>query len=135
MKSLLAPAPLTIRIPGAPRGKGRPRFMRIGNGVRTYTDQETAAYENLVAIAARAELMGEPGFEGAVRLSVVATFPRPKTCKRAQPSVRPDLDNVVKAILDGLNQSGIWRDDAQVCELTATKAYGKPECVVTVEAC
>ena len=45
---------------------------------------------------------------------------------------RPDLDNVIKIILDGLNQSGIWNDDRQVAELTARAVYCNDHRVVVV---
>ena len=38
------------------------------------------------------------------------------------PKVKPDLDNVVKAVLDALN-GVVYRDDAQVVNLVATKRY------------
>lgn len=38
---------------------------------------------------------------------------------------RPDLDNITKAILDGLNGHA-FRDDAQVVKLEAVKIYGSP---------
>ena len=41
---------------------------------------------------------------------------------RRQHIVKPDLDNLVKAVLDGLN--GIaWHDDAQIVELHISKKY------------
>jgi Holliday junction resolvase RusA-like endonuclease len=36
---------------------------------------------------------------------------------------RPDLDNIVKAVKDGLNKI-VWRDDAQVVICNASKQYG-----------
>ena len=35
---------------GEPKGKGRPRFARIGNGVRAYTPKETENYEAYVKL-------------------------------------------------------------------------------------
>ena len=37
-------------VPGEVRGKGRPRFTKAGNHVRTYTDSSTVNYENWVKI-------------------------------------------------------------------------------------
>ncbi len=48
---------------------------------------------------------------------------RPKSVKRDYPAVRPDIDNYVKTVLDGANGI-LWLDDAQVCQLAATKQYG-----------
>jgi crossover junction endodeoxyribonuclease RusA len=38
--------------------------------------------------------------------------------------VRPDLDKLVRAVLDALSEAGVWRDDAQVVSVVARKAYG-----------
>jgi Holliday junction resolvase RusA-like endonuclease len=39
-----------------------------------------------------------------------------------RPTSKPDIDNVVKAIFDGLNGVA-WRDDVQVVSLTVRKHY------------
>jgi Holliday junction resolvase RusA-like endonuclease len=42
--------------------------------------------------------------------------------KRTHPVTRPDADNYLKGILDGLN--GIaWEDDAQIVSISVTKIY------------
>jgi Holliday junction resolvase RusA-like endonuclease len=38
------------------------------------------------------------------------------------PTAKPDADNVVKAIFDGLN-GVLWRDDVQVVDLRVRKRY------------
>lgn len=127
-----------ITIPGKPRGKGRPRFTQMG---RVYTDDATAAYENLVKMA---WLKEHPvRFDGPVSVCVVANYQIPaSTPKKLQaqmrvgdivPTVKPDLDNVVKAVLDGLNGVA-FLDDKQIVKLTANKQYSDDACVlVTVE--
>jgi Holliday junction resolvase RusA-like endonuclease len=44
---------------------------------------------------------------------------------------RPDIDNVAKAVLDAFNGI-VYKDDAQVYELTVKKIYGQPLMVATV---
>ena len=39
------------------------------------------------------------------------------------PTSKPDLDNLAKLVMDGLNSCQIWTDDAQVVRLEAHKAY------------
>ena len=126
---------LRFTVPGAPRGKGRPKFARHGDFVRTYTDDKTAAYENLVAIAAQAAMSGRPPYDFALRMTMTATFAPPKSFsakRRAQmlegavrPAKKPDLDNVLKAVLDGCNRI-VFVDDAQVVEFAdVRKVYGE----------
>jgi len=48
---------------------------------------------------------------------------------RTAPTVKPDLDKLVRAILD--SGTGIlWKDDAQVIEIVARKVYGSPARVI-----
>lgn len=43
------------------------------------------------------------------------------------PAVRPDIDKLARAILDGLTGT-VWRDDSQVVALSSVaKVYGEPE--------
>jgi len=131
-------------IPGAPRGKGRPKFARRGDFVMTYTDDKTSSYENLVTLACREVMAGRPPIEGPVWLQVNATFAIPASASKGKklemimgrvvPTKKPDLDNIVKAVLDGLNTVA-FVDDAQVTHISAAKNYGhQPGVWVRVEA-
>lgn len=60
----------------------------------------------------------------AVRLVATFVFERPKSVKRAAPSVKPDVDKLARALLDGVTDSGIWKDDSQVTDLHVEKVYG-----------
>jgi Holliday junction resolvase RusA-like endonuclease len=125
---------LRFTVPGPPRGKGRPRFQRLRVGVRTFTDDQTAAYENLVALAARRAHGREKALAGPVAVHLVFRLQRPKRKTASDfPATRPDLDNLIKAVLDGLNQSGVWTDDAQVVRLVSSKGYGDPCCEALIE--
>jgi Holliday junction resolvase RusA-like endonuclease len=41
----------------------------------------------------------------------------------AYPAVTPDLDKLLRAILDALTDAGVWHDDAQVCWVQTAKRY------------
>lgn len=64
---------------------------------------------------------------GPVRLEVDFYVTRPKTVsisKRPFPIVPPDCDKLVRAVGDGIGQSGvIWGDDSQIVEIIARKFY------------
>ena len=124
-------------IPGEPKGKGRPRFSTSGKYPRAYTPKETANYENLVKVIYLED--GNPKFEGAIKARITAYFQPPASAskkKRAamligaeQHTKRPDLDNVIKSVLDGL--LGVaYDDDKQVVEIEASKKYGTQAQVV-----
>lgn len=64
---------------------------------------------------------------GPIRLEVDFYLERPKTVSQAQralPIVAPDLDKLVRAVGDGIGQSGmIWGDDSQIVDIQARKHY------------
>jgi Holliday junction resolvase RusA-like endonuclease len=114
---------LVFVVPGHAQGKQRPR---LGKGGRVYTPPATRRYEQHVALAFLAASKGRKRstYTGPVELHIACTFSDHR---------RRDLDNVIKAILDGLN--GIaYADDCQVCTITAERRHGAAEsaevCVV-----
>lgn len=121
----------TVRftIPFQPKPKRRPRH---GNGV-TYTPKETSEYEEIVGIYARMAV--KRPLEGAISVKVDFYMPIPKSWTKGKkqlaelgeirPASKPDLDNLEKALFDGMN--GIaWVDDAQVVEVHKAEWYGDP---------
>lgn len=67
-------------------------------------------------------------------LAVDITFfvKRPKTVrKRPYPSVKPDLDNLIKMLLDACNKM-IFTDDALICELSAKKIYAEEDSALLI---
>ena len=128
---------IRIEVPGIPVGKGRPRFTRAG---RTYTPERTREFENRIAGAflATDEYAFKAGTE--LTLDVIAEMPIPKSLpKKTQAFLegrmhtkRPDLDNIVKAVLDGLNGLA-FADDSQVGRMYAFKQYSRePKTVIVL---
>jgi len=122
---------IAFEVPGNPRGKGRPRMTRSGH---VYTPSETAAYENLIALACRDARGNKGPFTGpvAMHIHVGKQVPASKSKRTRQamlageirPATKPDLDNVIKAVLDGCNGVA-YLDDRQIVELTATAHYAE----------
>ena len=123
-------AQILFRLYGEPVAKGRPRFTRQG---RAYTPAKTKTYEEEVALFAKAAMKDLEPLKTPVAVSVHATFPIPQgySKKRRQACLdgserhlkRPDLDNIVKAITDGMN-GVVYDDDSQIVRLQAKKVYG-----------
>lgn len=126
----------TITIPGQPVGKSRPRFTRNG---RTYTPKKTADYEKLVAQIYTGKYGNTADYEGTVKIFICAYFKiaksdskavkESKEKRRILPTIAPDIDNLCKSIMDGLNRVA-YRDDKQVVALVAYKYYSVEPCVV-----
>jgi Holliday junction resolvase RusA-like endonuclease len=116
---------ISLWIAGQPVAQGRPRFARIGNGVRTFDPKKSSDWKHFIALRANSE--GVKPFSQGTPLQVWVTFhlTRPASVsakKRPYPTCKPDLDNFIKAAKDGLK--GIaWHDDSQVVKLTAEKIY------------
>jgi Holliday junction resolvase RusA-like endonuclease len=135
---------ICFSIPGAPVGKGRPKFARRGNFVHAYTPEKTVSYENLVKIKAGEAMQGKTPLEGAaaVKLFLFVAPPASWSQKKQRaamageihPTAKPDMDNVVKGIFDACNAI-VWLDDKQVCRLEVVKRFAAvPGAVVEVEA-
>lgn len=108
---------ISVFIPHKPVPKGRPRMTRRG---RVFTPKRTLDAEALVAQA-----WGDnPKFSGTVGVvmilgsdgTVVTVFPH----EAEKQTLRGDIDNYVKTIMDGLNGRA-WDDDKQVTYLVAEK--------------
>jgi Holliday junction resolvase RusA-like endonuclease len=115
-------------VPGPPRGKGRPKFTRMGKGPRAYTPEKTATYENLVLLTALEARQGKGAMQGALCVEVLAHFPIPKSWSKKKRAAAkwhtstPDGDNILKAVLDGLNGK-LFADDAAVAHEHLIKTY------------
>ena len=107
-------------------GKQRPRFSRG----RTYTPEKTVEYQQRVQNEA-VQVFAAPS-EKPIKLRVYAYFEPPKSWGKKKRNERifrphtqrPDIDNIEKIIADALN--GIaYKDDAQICESTCRKYWGR----------
>jgi Holliday junction resolvase RusA-like endonuclease len=130
--------PYTFIVPGDPVAKARPRLNRKSGHV--YTPSRTQRFEDRVAFCAIEAKV--PRFEGPVRVEIQAEWewPRAKWRRRTPRqwefrSNGPDIDNIAKAVLDGLK---VCFNDRQVASLVCVKIYaeqGAPaRTVVTVAA-
>ena len=73
-------------------------------------------------------------FDGAVKLEAVFYLTRKKTVTRPYPTVPPDLDKVLRSLMDGITAKGqgVWGDDAQVVRIEVSKKYATGESGVAV---
>lgn len=129
----------TFFYPCNPRGQGRPRFA----GKVAYKSSEDRAYEQGIRMAYVAAYPGRAPLQGACSVTITALYPIPKSASKkmreqmiaglALPIVRPDIDNVYKAVLDALNGTA-FADDKQVVEGLMRKFYGTtPGLLVEIE--
>ena len=116
-----------FEVPGKVIGKGRPRLNSYTGVV--YTPTRTKDYESLVE---QYFLLKYPRFkilEGRIKVNIIAYFSIPKTTKKTEildnnisPTKKPDIDNIVKVVLDSMNKFA-FRDDNQITKLEVEKKY------------
>ena len=118
---------------GDPVPKARPRTVRKGGRTWSYTPKKVTRWEEAVRLEAQRHF--EEPFNGPVALILVFYMNRPKSRRRENFVVTtPDLDNLEKAFLDGLNEVA-YMDDRQVVVKSAVKRYvvgGVPRVEVSV---
>lgn len=114
-------ATISVFIPGLPMGKERHR-----DGEHR-TPERTRDFQARVAYVVKQAACGLQQFDGLVETRITVVWPRPSTRprfvtpetwgdgRRVFSTGRFDLDNVTKAVWDGVNQSGVWADDRWVC--------------------
>ena len=127
---------IKFTIPGKPKGKDRPRFRKIGKYVSTYNTKSTTEYEKLIKLSAIEQCKEQLNKEytGLVKMSIKAYFKPNKGISNKQYDLligqghlkRPDLDNLIKIICDGLNGVA-YKDDNQVAIISAEKVYDNKE--------
>jgi Holliday junction resolvase RusA-like endonuclease len=115
-------------IPSSPVTKARPRFnTRTG---RAFTDDKTRIFENIVSLAYGSRHYFDDSY---IRVRIKFKFEIPKSYSKKkrlealEGKIRPtkkDLDNIAKAVLDGLNTKA-FIDDRYIVGLTLEKMYAE----------
>ena len=123
---------IKFKILGKPRGKQRPRLINIGGKNIVYTPKQTSEYEKLVKASYIA--VSRTFFAKGVPLEInILAFFSGKYSNNDWMTKKPNSDNIIKIILDGLNKVAFY-DDAQVCKLYFEKRYAEvPRVEITIK--
>lgn len=121
---------IRFRVYGIPQTKGSIKaFMRPGMRYPVVTNDNVknkawAQAVTAVAQMAKAQYADSTPLDGALMLCLSFYLPRPKSIPRRihYPTKRPDLDKMVRSVKDALT-GVLYRDDSQIVQLTASKAY------------
>ena len=115
-------------------GKARPKVNTYT--MRDYTPTQTKDYENLIKQYFVIKYPKYIPIENRIKITIVAYFPILKNTSRTNtekmlnneisPTKKPDIDNIVKIILDALNKIA-FKDDNQITKLDVEKKYGTVE--------
>jgi Holliday junction resolvase RusA-like endonuclease len=137
--------PIEFSVRGEPRPQPRPRAFarKMPNGkvlARVFDCASAEGWKSEIALAVRPHLPGAP-LSGPLAVTIEFWMPRPENhfvaSKRARGlktrapefhTIRPDADNLAKAVLDAFGHLALWHEDDQVAKLTVTKRYEDPAC-------
>lgn len=124
---------LTIDVAGTPAPQGSKKH--VGRGVMVESSKAVKPWREAVKWAA-IEAHDGPPLDGPLSVLIMFQFQRPKghygtgrnaaQVKASAPhsvAVKPDIDKLLRACLDALT-GVIFRDDAQVVRVSASKTYG-----------
>lgn len=124
-----------FEVKGKPQAKQRPRFSRYG---KVYTPAKTHSYENWIKLCFINQFPNFKILEGAIYIRIVVFKQIPKSTSKTKkaemikdhikPTTKPDIDNIVKSVFDGLNNIA-YKDDSQICSLSVEKVYAEEDTV------
>ena len=123
-----------FEVPAKIIGKGRPRLNSYSGQV--YTPTRTKDYESLVEQYFLLKYPRYKTMEGRAKVTIVANFEVPKSTSKTQresmlgnsisPTKKPDIDNIVKIVLDSMNKFA-FKDDTQITKIEVEKVYAEEE--------
>lgn len=133
-----------LRVHGLPAPQGSKRH--VGGGRMIEASKKVAPWR--AAIVAEADRMGltDLQLDGPISMRCFFYLPRPKAHHKrdglrddapTHPAKVPDLDKLLRSTFDALTTAGVWRDDAQVVVVSASKSYADtfpPGALITLEA-
>lgn len=125
---------IEFTIPGFAVPKGRPKLSTVNGMAMAYTPAKTRNYESLVRLACEKAMGATPPLNAPLSMEVMVRIGVPESWSQKRrraaidgevlPTKRPDLDNYIKAILDGMNGVA-FMDDARVVDLVVRKRYSE----------
>ena len=136
---------IKFQVLGDPQAQKRHKHFKRGSFVKVYDPSEEAKTNFLLTVqeyAPKSPIMTD------IKLTVWFCMPRPKNhygtgknagkLKDSAPVnhiKKPDLDNLLKFVMDSLGGRGIyWKDDAQVYSIIAIKLYHEtPRTVIQID--
>ena len=115
-------------VPGAAAPQGSKRH--VGRGVLIESSRAVGPWRERIAIIAHQAMRRAPAelFTGPTTIDLEFVMPRPKSASKTRVVAavkRPDLDTLIRAVLDALTDV-CYRDDSQVVGIKASKRLALP---------
>lgn len=116
----------------APIGSPRPRFRNAGRFVQTYMPTSYTKHKAYIR-----EQMPKLLTDKNLKVSLYFYFEPPKSWSKKRKLIaigtykrtKPDVDNLIKTVLDAANNH-VWQDDNQVVHIDSYKMYAEESKIV-----
>jgi Holliday junction resolvase RusA-like endonuclease len=121
---------LKIEVYGEPKPQGSKNgFIRGGRVVMVEASKDLGTWRQTIAYQTRIEVEKQNWEKmdktQTAHVTILFHFVKPPTVKRDRHTVKPDLDKLIRSVLDAITQSNaVWQDDSQVVSLFVAKEYG-----------
>ena len=108
--------------PYKPIAQPRHKIAARGKFARAYIPEEHPVHSYKYGLKIFAKKYYEKPFEGPIQISLTFHIPKARSQKNVLPIIKPDIDNLAKAVLDALNTIA-YKDDSQICDLHISKWF------------
>lgn len=127
---------IQLTVPGEPQGKQRPRAWRGPKGKKpmTYTPAKTVNYETYIKELFAIKYPDFRPVECVLKMTLQAWLMIPASVSKKKsklmqdlalkPGKRPDMDNVLKVVMDALEKLA-YKNDSQIVEAHLYKFYAE----------
>lgn len=134
---------IKFKVLGEPKGKQRPRLCKIRGRSIIYTPKQTKEYEQKIRASYKRLISEKFPKRTPLGIEITALFSIPKKFNKEQkqrainceifPMKKPDSDNIIKIILDALNDTAYF-DDYEICSINFVKKYGEiPQIIIEIK--
>ena len=118
----------------APIGSPRPRFRNAGRFVQTYMPTSYTKHKAYIQ-----EQMPKLLTDKNLKVSLYFYFEPPQSWSKKRKLIaigtykrtKPDVDNLIKTVLDAANNH-VWQDDNQVVHIESYKMYAEESKIVMI---
>jgi len=115
---------IQFKIYGNPVPQGRPRIIKKGLHYGMKDPDASSIYKDRLRLLAQQHRQ-DPLLSGPLHVRLQFEILKPPSARKRDVwrAKKPDLDNLIKAVTDAFT-GVIWRDDALIVSIEASKPYG-----------
>jgi len=120
------------------------KIYKRGNRQFIGNSDKSITYKNILKTLVMAEMYQKERIDGMVKVNILFRYKLPQSASKEdrdrvesgmaiRKATKPDVDNILKQLLDAMNGI-VYTDDSQIVEIKASKWYSKKdEVIITIE--